>query len=771
MIKKNILVYLFIFLSLYTWGQTTITIGTDNTTNGNTTYPAPYGNYYDGAKHQIIIRASELNAAGMTAGNIQSLAFNVATVNGVAMTNFSVAMGQTSKTEWNPNDDFETGLTTVFSSSSYTETSGWNTHSFSTPFYWDGLSNLIIETCFENTNYTSNAQMFYSSTSYNSVLYYRRDNQPVCSVTQNNFSFSESGNRPNIQFQWEAPNVPPVTDFSASSITTCSGQIHFLDQSSGNPTAWSWDFGDGNTSTQQNPSHTYTTSGVYTVQLTATNQFGSHTETKTNYITVNLSAQTPVVASCTPMTQNGTLGFGITNVSFNTINEASGDASEGYLDNTCSQTTVFAGQTYPITIQHAQPTTHNCVAWIDYNNDGMFDDLTEKIISNTSALSTTGNVTIASNAVLNTPLRMRVVVDYDLNAVPTPCTNPTYGQAEDYTIIVEQDTSPPVGAFESNEQVTCDGVIEFSDLSTNIPTTWLWDFGDGSTSIQQHPQHAYTTSGTYDIMLVVSNQFGVDTIVYTNHIEVNLDNNLVPAQCSPATLGHCCGYGIYLVQFNVGFNPAFGFSSYSNGAEEGYQDYSCLYNDSIVGGSNYPLEIRTGVDNPQDTRVWIDFNNDGAFDNSEIVFESLNSYNPTGNIVIPSTGVVWDTPLRMRVLSDEVGATLNSCSDLTRGQVEDYLLKITEPEVDTTSIAETTRNVLAIYPNPTNGMINVSNTFYKLESVMVYTIDGQLVKAVTIEDGELFTQLNLRDAVNGVYLLQVQFTNGMSQIEKIIIRK
>lgn len=771
MIKYYLLLCVFSVLTSLTWGQTLITIGNGTTTNTNTSYPAPYGNYYDGAKHQIIILASELNNAGMTAGNISSLAFNVATANGVGMSNFSIAIGATSKTQWNTNDDFETSLTTVFTSNSYTETNGWNTHVFNSPFYWDGVSNVLIETCFENTNYTSNAQLFYSTTSYNSVLYYRRDNQPVCSVTQNNFSFTESANRPNIQFEWEAPNVPPVTDFSVSSITTCSGQVSFFDASSGDPTSWLWDFGDGNTSTIQNPIHTYTTSGTYTVELTATNQFGSHTETKTNYIVVNLSAQTPVAPSCVPMTQNGTLGFGITNVSFNTINETSGDASEGYLDNTCSQTTVFAGQTYSITIQHAQPTTHNCAVWIDYNNDGVFDDLTEKVISSTSSLATSGNVTIASNAVLNIPLRMRVIADYDLNAVPTPCLNPTYGQAEDYTIIIEQDTSPPVGAFEANTLVTCDGVVSFSDLSTNIPTSWQWNFGDGNNSIQQYPTHTYTSNGVYDVSLIVTNQFGVDTVVATSYVEVNLDNSLTQAQCTPSTLGHCCGYGIYLVQFNVGFNPAYGFSSYSNGAEEGYQDYSCEYNDSVAGGASYPIVIRTGIDNPQDTRVWIDFNNDGAFDNSEIVFESLNSYSPTGNIIIPSTGVVWDTPLRMRVLSDEVGANLSSCDDLTRGQVEDYLVRISEPEVDTTSVLENNVNEISFYPNPSNGIINVRNSINTIESVQAFSIDGKLIKEFKLTTQTQFTQLSMLDVVNGVYLINVKFQNGTSHLEKIIIRK
>jgi PKD repeat protein len=80
---------------------------------------------------------------------------------------------------------------------------------------------------------------------------------------------------------------PPVAAFSG---TPTSGDyplaVSFTDASTEVPTGWSWSFGDGATSTAQNPSHTYTAAGNYTVSLTASNAFGSDTETKTSYITV-----------------------------------------------------------------------------------------------------------------------------------------------------------------------------------------------------------------------------------------------------------------------------------------------------------------------------------------------------------------------------------------------------------------------------------------------------------------------------------------------------
>ncbi len=79
----------------------------------------------------------------------------------------------------------------------------------------------------------------------------------------------------------------PVGNFNSNNTTVCEGDaVSFTDLSSGVPTQWAWDFGDGNTSTQQNPSNTYTTAGTYTVTLTVTNSFGNDTYTQNNYITV-----------------------------------------------------------------------------------------------------------------------------------------------------------------------------------------------------------------------------------------------------------------------------------------------------------------------------------------------------------------------------------------------------------------------------------------------------------------------------------------------------
>ena len=81
--------------------------------------------------------------------------------------------------------------------------------------------------------------------------------------------------------------MPPVCNASASATTVTLGQsINFTDNSSNVPTSWSWDFGDGNSSTQQNPSHTYAAVGTYTVTMSATNAQGTCQTT----LTINVQA-------------------------------------------------------------------------------------------------------------------------------------------------------------------------------------------------------------------------------------------------------------------------------------------------------------------------------------------------------------------------------------------------------------------------------------------------------------------------------------------------
>lgn len=383
----------------------------------------------------------------------------------------------------------------------------------------------------------------------------------------------------------------------------------------------------------------------------------------------NVHALPPVPAACTPSTLNYCCGFGITNVTFNTINNNSTDGAAGYSDFTTIQTSVFEGQTYLLSIQSVASSTQHYAAWIDFNNDGVFNDVTERVFTATSQMNTSGNITIPSGAVLNTDLRMRVAADYDFSSAPTPCTDLDYGQAEDYTVVITSNPNPPVPLFVGIPTTSCSGTVCFNDQSLNVPTAWLWNFGDGNSSTQQNPCYTYAADGVYTVSLTATNVNGSNTDSIVNYITINTAGSVTAPSCSPITNSYCCGYGIYQVVFNT-------INNSSADAVEGYQDFSCTNSTTLTEGDNVNFSITTGANNSQDSRVWIDFNNDGSFNNTnELVVDAPNTYNPTMNVYIP-VGAVLNTPLRIRVSSDVVGSPQSACDANDFGQTEDYGLII-----------------------------------------------------------------------------------------------
>jgi PKD repeat protein len=345
-------------------------VGTNNLQNTNSSFPSIYGNFFRGVKHQILVRATELQSAGISAGNITGLAFDIVSNSGNVLTGFEIEIKSTTQqslSTWSNNN-----LATYFGPSSFTDQPGWNQHDFSSPFYWDGTSNIVIQTCFYNTGWSQNAVMNMSNYGYNSLIYRRRDNSSPCN---SNWINGVETQKPNIRFSWVDPSSPPITDFSTSGTSTCSGLISFYDQTSNSPNNWVWNFGDGNTSTQQNPTHSYNSSGNYTVELVTSNSFGSDTITYSNLIQVNLTSTPPIAPTCTPTTgiagSNG--NYGITEFNFGNLSNISGSSSEGYSDFTCDSSLFYIGQTYNLNATHISPIPQNFFAWIDYNNNGAFE--------------------------------------------------------------------------------------------------------------------------------------------------------------------------------------------------------------------------------------------------------------------------------------------------------------------------------------------------------------------------------------------------------------
>ena len=98
-----------------------------------------------------------------------------------------------------------------------------------------------------------------------------------------------------IQYNCINSANPPTPIFSANNTYSCDGYVEFVDNSINNPQTWEWNFGDGEISNEQSPTHKYLSSGIYTVQLKVGNENGSQTSIKTDYITIDLPEASQLV--------------------------------------------------------------------------------------------------------------------------------------------------------------------------------------------------------------------------------------------------------------------------------------------------------------------------------------------------------------------------------------------------------------------------------------------------------------------------------------------
>ncbi len=240
--------------------QTTDTkIGSSTSGNQISWYPCPLQDYKQGARAQYLYLASDLQAAGMGAGNISALAFNVLNLRGVSLVeNYAIKIGFVTL---NNLDDtrWETVSTQVYGPVHYQPVAGYNKFTFNAPLTWNGADNIIVEVCNGDPNggtSNENPEVAYTTMMpYRASHTYRGNDGDECGTTST-ANTGELTNRPDIMFTWTpAPGCTgaPVTgtvvantadicssgkvDLSLSGTTIASG-LTFQWQSSPNNTTW-----------------------------------------------------------------------------------------------------------------------------------------------------------------------------------------------------------------------------------------------------------------------------------------------------------------------------------------------------------------------------------------------------------------------------------------------------------------------------------------------------------------------------------------------------
>ena len=366
---------------------------------------------------------------------------------------------------------------------------------------------------------------------------------------------------------------PPYIRFGANTENSCTGEISFTDSTLGNPTSWLWDFGDGTTSTQQNPTHFYTSSGTYSVILSATNNIGTSTDTAVNYITVNLPSN-PVISQNTTICVNDSV-----------LLTALSSGENYWFDNQYYGNLLNIGDTFQTSVINSDTVFYveNRVVpapvyggkqdtvggGLFYNNAlqlGLYFDCYYDIIlksvkvyaadsGNREILIKDSNNDTVNYGIFNIPQgESRVYLNWTIpsginyiiygpenpnlyrnsgglsypynisNLVKITHSNVTnstsyYYYFYDWEVIGPDCISARVPLYVFvNDTTNADftysinnDTVYFTPYDT-LASSYLWDFGDGNTDTLMSPKHNYTNYGNYQVSLIISNSCGIDTV-------------------------------------------------------------------------------------------------------------------------------------------------------------------------------------------------------------------------------------------------------------------
>ena len=313
---------------------------------------------------------------------------------------------------------------------------------------------------------------------------------------------TDASGRTDTETQQITVSAPVQAAFTAQ-VSNLS--VQFVNQSTGPVTASSWSFGDGNTSDQPNPSHTYAAPGTYDVTLTVTDASGG-----SNSATQQVTVTAPIQANFAAQPNNLDVQF--TDQSTGAITSYAWQFGDGGTSDQQNPAHTYAAPgtyTVTLTVGDASGATNTATqqvsvsAPVEANFTAQVTDLTVQFTSTSTGdiaqynwnfgdgnTSTEQNPTHTYAAPGSYPVTLMVIS--------------TSGVGDDQGQMV--DVSAPLQANFAAQPNNLD--VQFTDQSTGTVNSYFWQFGDGGTSDQPSPSYTYAADGTYQVTLTITDASG-----------------------------------------------------------------------------------------------------------------------------------------------------------------------------------------------------------------------------------------------------------------------
>jgi len=609
-------------------------------------------------------------------------------------------------------------------------------------------------------------------------------------------------------------------------------KYYFIDNSTGNPASWQWDFGDGSFSNLQNPDHTYLTAGTYNVTLIISSGFLC-SDTITNSITVG---GLPCTGNFTYNVSNFTSSFSAyANLPSPTFTWNFGDGSTG-TGQTTSHTYLNSGQ-YVVTLTVADPSVNciftttqtvniasstSCTAMYMVYPDSV-NPLTLHFIDQSAGSPTNWQWSFGdgSSSTSQNPTHTYAQPGYYLVCLSIFSNSPASSCQDTYCDTIHVGGTSPCTSYFTH---TANNLIVNFAGSSSLPSPgFQWDFGDGSVGTGQNPTHTYNQAGSYNVCVVASGA-GMMCTPYCQNITVTSPGYFGSLHGHVNCANNFADHGVvYLIEFNpvtniltaidttdIDSGGYYGFSNVPYGSylvkaalkpiSTYYSNYLPTYHTSVLYWNQATNVALTAAGAMANINMIAGVNPGGPGFIGGNVTQGANKLLGSGD-PIPNVEILLldnnDNPVAY-TYSDMYGDY--EFSNLAYGTYKVYaeiIDKTTYPilvtldannqTVDNVSIIVNSDDIVAsienddfeifseiseVYPNPNSGNININVSLLKATELTftIYNQVGQIVEKTVkeVNAGNNTINIETNTLTEGFYYIQVSTDNEDSAVRKFV---